>query len=35
MVEDIVQISVSGNGDIIMVPREGKEKFIFGIIGKI
>lgn len=28
--EDIVQISVSGNGDIVMVPRKGKEKFIFG-----
>lgn len=28
--ENIVQITVSGNGDLIMVPREGKEKFIFG-----
>lgn len=28
--ENIVQISVNGNGDIIMIPRKGKEKFIFG-----
>lgn len=28
--ENIVQISVSGNGDIIMIPRKGNEKFIFG-----
>ncbi len=28
--ENIVQITVSGNGDLIMVPKEGREKFIFG-----
>ena len=28
--EDIAQISVDGNGDLVLVPREGKEKFIFG-----
>ncbi len=28
--ENIVQISVQRDGDIIMIPREGKEKFIFG-----
>ncbi len=27
---NIVQISIDRDGDIIMVPREGKEKFIFG-----
>ena len=27
---NIVQISVQEDGDIIMIPREGKEKFIFG-----
>ena len=28
--EDIVQIHVQDNGDLIMIPREGREKFIFG-----
>lgn len=28
--EDIVQITVNSDGDIVMVPREGKERFIFG-----
>ena len=28
--ENIVQISVGRNGDLTMIPREGKEKFIFG-----
>lgn len=28
--ENIVQISVDGNGDLVLVPREGKEKFVFG-----
>ena len=28
--ENIVQISVDRNGDLIMIPREGKEKFLFG-----
>lgn len=27
---DIAQISVSQNGDLILIPKEGKEKFIFG-----
>ena len=26
----IVQIHVAGNGDLILIPREGDEKFIFG-----
>lgn len=30
MENNIVQIHVDDNGDIIMVPREGNEKFIFG-----
>lgn len=28
--ENIVQIHVDGDGNIVMVPREGKERFIFG-----
>jgi cell division protein FtsQ len=28
--ENISQITVSSNGDLIMIPREGKERFIFG-----
>lgn len=28
--ENIVQIHVDGNGDIVLIPREGNEKFIFG-----
>jgi len=28
--ENISQITVNGNGDLVMVPRQGKEKFIFG-----
>ena len=28
--ENIVQITVSSNGDLIMIPRQGKERFIFG-----
>jgi cell division protein FtsQ len=28
--QNIVQIHVDGNSDIILIPREGKEKFIFG-----
>lgn len=28
--EDIVQITVRQNGDLVMIPRKGKEKFIFG-----
>ena len=28
--ENIVQISVDGDGDLVLVPREGKEKFVFG-----
>lgn len=28
--ENIVQIHVLGNGDLILIPREGKEKFLFG-----
>ena len=28
--ENIVQMHVDGNGDIVMVPREGRERFIFG-----
>lgn len=28
--ENIVQITVNEKGDLVMVPREGKEKFIFG-----
>ncbi len=27
---DIVQISVAQNGDLILIPREGREKFVFG-----
>lgn len=27
---DIVQINVRSNGDLVLVPREGREKFIFG-----
>jgi cell division protein FtsQ len=28
--ENIVQMHVEENGDIVMIPREGKERFIFG-----
>lgn len=28
--ENIVQMHVEDNGDIVMIPREGKERFIFG-----
>lgn len=28
--ENIVQIHVQGNGDLVLIPREGQEKFIFG-----
>lgn len=28
--ENICQITVQGNGDLVMIPREGKERFIFG-----
>lgn len=28
--ENIVQISVARNGDLILVPREGEERFVFG-----
>ena len=28
--EDIAQISVRSNGDIVMIPREGREMFLFG-----
>ena len=28
--ENIVQITVQDNGDLVMVPRKGKEKFLFG-----
>lgn len=28
--DKIVQINVAGNGDMILIPREGKERFIFG-----
>ena len=28
--ENIVQISVQDNGDLMLVPRQGKEKFLFG-----
>lgn len=28
--EDIVQIHVKGNGDLVLIPREGKERFLFG-----
>ena len=28
--ENIVQITVRSNGDLVMIPREGKERFIFG-----
>lgn len=28
--EAIVQISVNGQGDLVMIPREGRERFIFG-----
>lgn len=28
--EDIVQITVQKDGDIVMIPRKGKERFIFG-----
>ena len=28
--ENISQMTVNADGDIVMVPREGKEKFIFG-----
>ena len=28
--KNICQITVSGNGDLIMIPRDGKERFIFG-----
>lgn len=28
--DNIVQIHVEGNGDLVLIPREGKEKFIFG-----
>ena len=26
----IVQVSVSGNGDLVLIPREGNERFLFG-----
>lgn len=29
--ENISQITVNGNGDLVMIPREGKERFIFGL----
>lgn len=32
--QNIVQMHVDGNGDIVMIPREGKEKFIFGSPGE-
>lgn len=28
--ENIVQISIQSDGDLIMIPREGKERFVFG-----
>ena len=28
--EAIVQVSVAGNGDLVLVPREGDERFLFG-----
>ena len=28
--ENIVQITVESNGDLVMIPRKGKERFIFG-----
>lgn len=28
--ENICQMTVGGNGDLIMIPRQGKERFIFG-----
>lgn len=28
--KNIVQITVRGNGDLVLVPRQGKEKFLFG-----
>ena len=28
--ENIVQMHVNDDGDIVMIPREGKERFIFG-----
>ena len=28
--ENISQITVRGNGDLVLIPREGKERFIFG-----
>ena len=33
--ENISQISVRPNGDLVMVPRQGKEKFIFGKLDDI
>lgn len=33
--ENIVQINVRPDGDLVLVPREGKEKFIFGGPGNI
>ncbi len=29
--ENISQITVQGNGDMILIPRQGKERFIFGL----
>jgi len=29
--ENISQITVQGNGDLILIPRQGKERFIFGL----
>lgn len=28
--EAIVQVSVAGNGDLVLIPREGNERFLFG-----